>query len=52
MPSGLNHDTPQAPASLAALDGIQADLLLPGHGEPWTQGAAEALRLARAAGPS
>jgi hypothetical protein len=30
----------------------QLDVLLPGHGEPWTDGAAEAIRLARAAGPS
>jgi glyoxylase-like metal-dependent hydrolase (beta-lactamase superfamily II) len=52
MPSGLNSDTPQALRSLTALDGIPADVLLPGHGEPWTEGAAEALRLARAAGPS
>jgi glyoxylase-like metal-dependent hydrolase (beta-lactamase superfamily II) len=52
MPSGLNRDTPQALRSLAALDGVRADLLLPGHGEPWTQGTAEAVRLARAAGPS
>ena len=52
MPSGLNRDTPQALRSLAALDGLSADLLLPGHGEPWTEGAAEAVRLARAAGPS
>jgi hypothetical protein len=27
-------------------------MLLPGHGEPWTEGAAEAARLARVAGPS
>jgi glyoxylase-like metal-dependent hydrolase (beta-lactamase superfamily II) len=52
MPSGLNRDTPQALRSLAALDGVPADVLLPGHGEPWTEGAAEAVRLARAAGPS
>jgi glyoxylase-like metal-dependent hydrolase (beta-lactamase superfamily II) len=52
MPSGLNNDTPQALRSLAALDGIRADLLLPGHGEPWTGGLTEALRRARAAGPS
>jgi glyoxylase-like metal-dependent hydrolase (beta-lactamase superfamily II) len=52
MPSGLNSDTPQALRSLAALDGIHADLLLPGHGEPWTGGMDEALRRARAAGPS
>jgi glyoxylase-like metal-dependent hydrolase (beta-lactamase superfamily II) len=52
MPSGLNRDTPQALRSLAVLDGLPADVLLPGHGEPWTDGAAEAARLARAAGPS
>jgi glyoxylase-like metal-dependent hydrolase (beta-lactamase superfamily II) len=52
MPSGLNADTPQALRSLAALDGVPADVLLPGHGEPWTDGAVEAVRLARAAGPS
>jgi glyoxylase-like metal-dependent hydrolase (beta-lactamase superfamily II) len=52
MPSGLNADTPQALRSLAALDGVPAEVLLPGHGEPWTGGTAEALRLARAAGPS
>ncbi len=52
MPSGLNTDTGQALASLDALRGIDADLLLPGHGDPWTQGVAEAVQKARAAGPS
>ena len=52
MPSGLNRDTPQALRSLDALEGVPADVLLPGHGEPWTGGAAEAVRRARAAGPS
>jgi glyoxylase-like metal-dependent hydrolase (beta-lactamase superfamily II) len=52
MPSGLNRDTPQALRSLDVLDGVPADVVLPGHGEPWTEGAAEAARLARLAGPS
>jgi glyoxylase-like metal-dependent hydrolase (beta-lactamase superfamily II) len=52
MPSGLNADTGQALASLDALRGIDADLLLPGHGDPWTQGVAEAVRKAKAAGRS
>ena len=52
MPSGLNADTPQALASLANLAGIKADMLLPGHGEPWTAGVDEASREARSAGPS
>jgi len=51
MPSGLNMDTGQALASLDALRGIDANLL-PGHGDPWTQGVAEAVQKARAAGPS
>ncbi len=49
MPSGLNEDTDQALASLDALLGIDA-ALLPGHGDPWTEGVAEAVRLAKAAG--
>jgi glyoxylase-like metal-dependent hydrolase (beta-lactamase superfamily II) len=52
MPSGLNRDTPQALRSLDVLSAVPADVLLPGHGEPWAEGAAEAARLARAAGPS
>ena len=52
MPSGLNHDTPQALRSLTLLEGVPADVLLPGHGEPFTEGTAEAARRARAAGPS
>jgi hypothetical protein len=49
---GLNTDTPRALASLANLNGIQAGMLLPGHGEPWTGGVEDAIRRARAAGPS
>ena len=52
MPSGLNTDTPRALVSLANLTGIQAGMLLPGHGEPWTGGVQDAIRRARAAGPS
>ena len=52
MPSALNRDTPMALRSLDTLDGVAADVVLPGHGEPWTGGAPEAARLARLAGPS
>jgi glyoxylase-like metal-dependent hydrolase (beta-lactamase superfamily II) len=52
MPSGLNRDSEQALTSLRALLGVAATTLLPGHGEPWTEGAAEAVRLARQAGIS
>jgi glyoxylase-like metal-dependent hydrolase (beta-lactamase superfamily II) len=33
-------------------DGKATAYLLPGHGEPWTEGTTEAVRLARGAGPS
>ncbi len=52
MPSGFNHDTPQALKSLGTLLSVGATTVLPGHGEPWTAGTAEAVRLARHAGAS
>jgi glyoxylase-like metal-dependent hydrolase (beta-lactamase superfamily II) len=52
MPSGLNQDTEEALRSLERLEVIPAQLALPGHGEPWTEGMAEAVRAARAAGRS
>jgi glyoxylase-like metal-dependent hydrolase (beta-lactamase superfamily II) len=42
-------DVPAALAAMDRLDGIQAAWVLPGHGEPWTGGVAEALRQIRAA---
>jgi len=51
-PSGFNTDTNQAMRSLDTLGGVTADLVLPGHGEPWTEGVAEAVRLAKLAGRS
>ncbi|MGQ0797271.1 MAG: MBL fold metallo-hydrolase [Methanobacteriota archaeon] len=52
MPSALNRDTGQALRSLSALEEIPAHVMLPGHGEPWTEGAREAVRLARTAARS
>jgi glyoxylase-like metal-dependent hydrolase (beta-lactamase superfamily II) len=52
MPASLNVDTKGALSSLAALEDITAELLLPGHGEPWRDGVAEALRLAKLMGRS
>jgi glyoxylase-like metal-dependent hydrolase (beta-lactamase superfamily II) len=40
-------DAAQAVASLARLEEISADLVLPGHGDPWTDGIQEAVRLVR-----
>jgi glyoxylase-like metal-dependent hydrolase (beta-lactamase superfamily II) len=45
----FSADAEQARASLARLEGVQAGLVLPGHGEPFTGGVDEAIRLARLA---
>lgn len=45
-------DAGQALASLTRLDGLQAGLVLPGHGQAWTGGLAEALQRIRAADPT
>jgi glyoxylase-like metal-dependent hydrolase (beta-lactamase superfamily II) len=45
-------DPAQAVASLGRLDGLSASLVLPGHGEPWTEGIGEAVRRVRAGAPS
>ena len=42
-------DPAVALASLGRLDGLEASLVLPGHGQPWMGGVAEAIRLVRAA---
>ena len=52
MPSAFNTSTERALASLAALASVPANVVLPGHGEPWTDGVAEAVRAARNAGRS
>ncbi len=52
MPSGFNRDTDLALTSLAALEPVAAEVILPGHGEPWTDSVPEAIRVARAAGRS
>jgi glyoxylase-like metal-dependent hydrolase (beta-lactamase superfamily II) len=48
-PAPFTLDPVQAAASLANLDGLDARWVLPGHGEAWSGGLAEALRLIRAA---
>jgi glyoxylase-like metal-dependent hydrolase (beta-lactamase superfamily II) len=50
--AGFTHDTAQALKSLEALAGLDAEVVLPGHGEPFTAGVTEAVRLARLAGPA
>jgi len=48
----FSSDIPRARESLARLDRLEAAHVLPGHGQPWTQGVSEALRLIRAASTS
>jgi glyoxylase-like metal-dependent hydrolase (beta-lactamase superfamily II) len=50
LPPALNVDTRRAMESLDAFARVDADVILPGHGNPWTGGVAEAVRLARVAG--
>ncbi len=50
MPRALNRDSQQALGSLGKLENLAADLILPGHGDPWTQGVADAVQRARTAG--
>ena len=50
--TAFNADNRRAIASLARLDGLEARLVLPGHGEAWTSGLAEAIRLVRESVPA
>ena len=43
----FSADARQAVESLGRLDGIEAGLVLPGHGQVWTGGVAEAVRIIR-----
>jgi glyoxylase-like metal-dependent hydrolase (beta-lactamase superfamily II) len=40
-------DRPRAVASLRAIEDIPVDVVLSGHGDPWTEGIAEAVRIVR-----
>jgi glyoxylase-like metal-dependent hydrolase (beta-lactamase superfamily II) len=51
MIAPFTADPAAALASLGRLDGLEARWVLPGHGQPWTGGVAEAVRRIRAAGP-
>lgn len=52
MPAAFNASTEQAFASLDRLAGVEADVVLFGHGEPWTGGVAAAIERAQELGPS
>jgi len=52
MPSGFTRDTAQALASLSAMENLNAEIILPAHGDPWHGPISQAVQSARAAGPS
>jgi glyoxylase-like metal-dependent hydrolase (beta-lactamase superfamily II) len=52
MPSALNQSNDQCFESLDRLASVKADVILPGHGDPFTEGIPEAIRRAKAAGVS
>jgi glyoxylase-like metal-dependent hydrolase (beta-lactamase superfamily II) len=52
MASAFNASSPQALASLSALEPLEAAVTLFGHGDPWRDAPAAAVARAREAGPS
>jgi glyoxylase-like metal-dependent hydrolase (beta-lactamase superfamily II) len=52
MPAAFNVSSAQSLESLSRIEPIAANLLLPGHGEPWTGSPADAAARARETGPS
>lgn len=52
MPSAFNASNADLLDSLAKIERLAAETIVFGHGEPWTGGSAEAVRLARATGPT
>jgi glyoxylase-like metal-dependent hydrolase (beta-lactamase superfamily II) len=52
MPSALNVSTDQCFESLRAIEGVSAQVLLPGHGDPWRDGSAAAVESAHRLGRS
>jgi glyoxylase-like metal-dependent hydrolase (beta-lactamase superfamily II) len=49
-PKAFNASSQQALDSLSAVEGAEADVVLFGHGEPWTRGPAAAVAAARETG--
>lgn len=52
MPGAFSVSSERAMASLAAIEPLDAGVLLVGHGDPWVGGIAPAVARAREAGPS
>jgi glyoxylase-like metal-dependent hydrolase (beta-lactamase superfamily II) len=52
MPSAFNLSSGTILDSLSKIESLEAQTIVFGHGEPWSDGTAEAVRLARATGPT
>jgi glyoxylase-like metal-dependent hydrolase (beta-lactamase superfamily II) len=52
LPRALNRSTPQVTESLARIEGLDAETVYCGHGEPWTRGVHDLVAAARVAGAS
>jgi glyoxylase-like metal-dependent hydrolase (beta-lactamase superfamily II) len=52
MPRAFATSIPQATDSLSRIEAIEAPVVLPGHGDPWTEGVASLIARVREAGPS
>jgi glyoxylase-like metal-dependent hydrolase (beta-lactamase superfamily II) len=52
LPSAFSLSSASMIDSLARIESLDAATIVFGHGDPWTAGAAEAVRLARATGPT
>ena len=52
MPRAFNLSSASMLDSLSKIEGLDAGVIVFGHGEPWTDGTAEAVRAARATGPT
>jgi hypothetical protein len=49
MPKAFASSMTEAQESLSRIEGIDAGLVLPGHGDPWTDGVATLVARAREA---
>jgi glyoxylase-like metal-dependent hydrolase (beta-lactamase superfamily II) len=52
MPRGLNLSSATMIDSLTKIESLDAAVVVVGHGEPWTDGTADAVRRVRATGPT
>lgn len=52
MPQAFNLSSPTILDSLTKIEQLEAPMIVFGHGEPWTQGPADAVRRAREIGPT